>query len=55
LMYRNTTNISFLWDGNTVNSKPASEGVYFYYMQYEERGLSGNALKDARGSFTLMR
>ncbi|WNJ16964.1 gliding motility-associated C-terminal domain-containing protein [Pontibacter sp. G13] len=57
MMYEGAGDINELWDGrvNTVGDGEAEEGVYFYYLQYEELGINGNTLKELKGSVTLLR
>lgn len=55
-LYETTTNIEQLWDGSIrFSSRPAPEGVYYYYLRYEELGLSGNTPRELRGWVQLMR
>jgi len=52
----NTTDIEQLWNGIVdYTSKPASEGVYYYYIEYEEVRLGGNEIKSQTGWVTLFR
>lgn len=56
LMYQNTTNLEQLWDGSVdFSNKPAVEGVYYYYLRYEELGLSGNTVRELKGWVSLFR
>ena len=55
-MYETTTNIEALWDGSiSFSSRPAEDGVYYYYLRYEELGISGNTPRELRGWVTLVR
>lgn len=48
--------IANLWDGNSFRTnKPASEGVYYYYLRYSELGLGGDTRREERGWVTLLR
>lgn len=51
----NTTDLLRLWDGTNQNGKPASEGVYYYVMEYEELRLDGNKTLRKSGNITLLR
>lgn len=51
----NNTDITQLWDGKTPNGQAASEGVYFYFIRYEELGLNENQVREKKGSVTLLR
>lgn len=56
LMYQTTTNIEQLWDGSVAfSNKPAVEGVYYYYLRYEDLGISGNEVRELRGWVSLFR
>ena len=42
--------IDQLWDGSVdFSNKPAVEGVYYYYLRYEELGIAGNTPRDLKG------
>ncbi|MFK7968814.1 MAG: gliding motility-associated C-terminal domain-containing protein [Bacteroidia bacterium] len=48
--------ISNLWDGTVGNTgREAAEGTYYYVIQYDELGLSGNTRKVLKGYVVLMR
>ncbi len=56
LMYTGVANIGALWDGNTdLVGGPAPEGVYYYVLNYDELGISGNVPRRLRGWITLVR
>lgn len=56
LMHTNNADIEVLWSGRIDGSgKPAAEGVYYYYIRYEELGLSSNIPRELKGWVTLMR
>ncbi|MEL6853092.1 MAG: gliding motility-associated C-terminal domain-containing protein [Bacteroidota bacterium] len=53
-----TTNGDFsnLWQGQVdFSNQMANEGVYYYYLRYEELGIGGNVLKEMTGWVTLLR
>lgn len=54
LLHTNNTSIDNLWDGR-FNGQDASEGVYYYYIQWEELNLGGGVTRDANGWVTLLR
>ena len=55
-MHTNTTDIEVLWDGTvSFSGKKASDGVYYYYIQYEELGLENNIPKEEKGWVTLLK
>lgn len=49
----NIGEISGSWDGTDMNGRPASEGVYFYSVQYQ--GLVSEEVKAVKGTVTLVR
>jgi len=55
LVSRGNGSFAQLWDGITDDGREASEGTYFYYLEYEELGILGNVRKEVRGSLTLLR
>ncbi|MDX2250376.1 MAG: gliding motility-associated C-terminal domain-containing protein [Bacteroidia bacterium] len=55
LMHTSTTDIGVLWQGEAFDGKAAKEGVYYYYIRYEELGLGGNTPGERTGWVTLMR
>ncbi|MEM6345985.1 MAG: gliding motility-associated C-terminal domain-containing protein [Bacteroidota bacterium] len=55
-MYTNTSNISELWTGQIdFSNQQAVEGVYYYYIRYEELGINGNTQREAKGWVMLAR
>ncbi|MEZ4824728.1 MAG: gliding motility-associated C-terminal domain-containing protein [Bacteroidia bacterium] len=55
LMHTARTDIGVLWEGEAFDGKEAREGVYYYYIRYEELGLAGNTTGELTGWVTLMR
>ncbi|MEO1449410.1 MAG: gliding motility-associated C-terminal domain-containing protein, partial [Bacteroidota bacterium] len=56
LIAENRTDIGALWDGmHHASGKPASTGVYYYHILYEELSLGGNIQQDRKGWVTLVR
>jgi gliding motility-associated-like protein len=47
-------NAAFGWDG-TVNGVPASEGVYYYELQFKDDVIVAVDAEEFKGSFTLFR
>ena len=55
-MHTNTTDLEVLWDGTvSFSSNIASDGVYYYYIRYEELGLEGNIPREEKGWLTLLK
>ncbi|MEL6653022.1 MAG: gliding motility-associated C-terminal domain-containing protein, partial [Bacteroidota bacterium] len=55
-MYTNTSNIGELWLGQIdFSNQEAAEGVYYYYIRYDELGINGNVTREAKGWVTLAR
>lgn len=55
-LFSNTTDLSRLWEGQIdFSSQKAEEGVYYYYIRYEELGLNGNTPFEQKGWVMLMR
>ncbi|TAE43726.1 MAG: hypothetical protein EAZ89_21935 [Bacteroidetes bacterium] len=44
-----------MWNGQTDNGKAAPEGVYYYYLSYDELGITGNTPRELKGWITLLR
>lgn len=56
LMHTNTTDIEILWDGEVdSNGNDAADGTYYYYMIYEELGLTENVVRELKGWVSLIR
>lgn len=50
------SNIGKLWEGEIDGSNQmAKEGVYYYYLRYEELGINGNTPRELKGWVTLLR
>ena len=47
-------NVNIAWDG-TVNGEPASDGIYFYEMEFKDTVIVDVDSEDHRGSITLFR
>jgi gliding motility-associated-like protein len=47
-------NVNISWDG-TVNGEPASDGIYFYEMEFKDTVIVDVDNEDFRGSITLIR
>ncbi len=47
--------ISRLWDGRVNEGSMAKDGVYYYYIRYEELNVEGNIPQEAKGWVTLLR
>ena len=55
-VHRTRNEISRLWDGRVDrNGKEASDGVYYYYIVYDELGLTENTRREQKGWVMLMR
>lgn len=56
LMHTTITDINTLWSGEVDGtSKQAVEGVYYYYIRYEELGINGNTPREEKGWVSLFR
>ncbi|MEM6261815.1 MAG: gliding motility-associated C-terminal domain-containing protein [Bacteroidota bacterium] len=56
LMSENTAEISRLWDGrDDRNNQDAAEGVYYYYIRWEELSINGSRTREKKGWVTLLR
>jgi gliding motility-associated-like protein len=47
-------NVNIAWDG-TVNGEPASDGIYFYEMEFKDTVIVDVDNEEFRGSITLIR
>jgi len=54
MVHSSNADIEKLWDGK-INGKDASEGVYYYYIRYDEQKLSGNVEQYQKGWVMLLR
>lgn len=55
-MHSNRTDLERLWEGQVLaGNRPAAEGVYYYAIQYRERGLDGGVPRQQTGWITLLR
>ena len=54
-LHTNTSDILRLWDGIVEGGQEAKEGVYYYYITYEELNNAGNIPREAKGWVTLVR
>jgi gliding motility-associated-like protein len=55
-MYTNTSDLGRLWEGQlSLGGQQAEEGVYYYYIRYEELGINGNLPFEQKGWVMLMR
>ncbi len=54
-LHTNTTDILRLWDGLVDGGKEAKDGVYYYYIMYEELNNAGNIPREAKGWVQLIR
>ncbi len=55
-VHRTRNEISRLWDGIIdSNGKEASDGVYYYYIVYDELGLTENRRQEQKGWVMLLR
>ena len=55
VMFEGQPDFTNMWDGITMDGREAREGVYFYYLLYEELGLGGNVQRETKGNLTLLR
>ncbi|MEM6803742.1 MAG: gliding motility-associated C-terminal domain-containing protein [Bacteroidota bacterium] len=56
LMHTSIADIDVLWSGEVDgSSREAREGVYYYYIRYEELGINGNTPREEKGWVSLFR
>ena len=56
LLHTNISDIEVLWNGEVdFNNNEAADGVYYYYMVYEELGLTENVTRELKGWVTLLK
>lgn len=56
LMHQTRTDINTLWSGEVDHSsKDAVEGIYYYYIRYEELRIDGNIPREEKGWVSLFR
>jgi len=54
-VHSSTEDISKLWDGNVNGGSAAKDGVYYYFIKYEELNADGNIPQEAKGWVQLLR
>jgi len=54
-VHTSTENIAQLWDGHENGGSAAKDGVYYYFIRYEELNIAGNIPRETKGWVTLMR
>ncbi len=56
LVHENSSDLEVLWNGEiSFNNQMASDGVYYFYIKYEELGIEMNTPKESKGWVTLIR
>ena len=56
MVHRNTQDIERLWEGDIqMTGKPASEGVYYFYIFYELFSIGGNTRREEKNWVMLLR
>lgn len=55
VMKDNLSNIDILWDGSGPSATEAAEGVYYYHLEYREKGADEGSILRLVGWVTLLR